>query len=452
MLKRLMKETGSALITAIIIVVIITATLLVFLAYSVQQTRFVQRKEHFLQAKYAAESGIHQSIAGLRSNWNQEIWKDNVDQRAAIAFGDSADIIQHPWGGFIYLKAGTQKKDQFYSLQTLVGSKLTPVFQSGVVINPRYYSLVVTGDTRLYCDVLVGKSGVKKEAFRGRPYTGDKVVYGNIVKTTIDQRPGINLDYIDFIFDDFSSFLLAANSSNFNDFIDRSSLEVDLSKAPNPVTISNEQINSRNWEIKGPATLIVNEPLTINSYVTLSNYLKIVCSEEISLQGFGAYKGVIFYSSKQITLSNIRQFEGQLFSEEGIVVKDNSKLTYSSLVMTYSANDTASVKILSGSEVSGSVVFLTRERSIVPTQQRGKVIVGENTMVSGLVFSDNLTTLQGKVNGTIITDRFHFYYSPTDYYNWIKDGIVNRKPPNDQFRLPIFFELSEKKFTPVLFE
>jgi hypothetical protein len=227
---------------------------------------------------------------------------------------------------------------------------------------------------------------------------------------------------------------------------------VDLSKAPNPVTISNEQINSRNWEIKGPATLIVNEPLAINSHITLSNYLKIVCSEDISLQDFGAYKGVIFYSPKQITLSNIRQFEGQLFSEDGILVKDNSRLTYPSLVMAYSADDTASVKILPGSEISGTVVFLTRERSIVPTQQRGKVIVREDAIVNGLVFSDNLTTLHGKVNGMVITDRFHFYYSPTDYYNWIKDGIVNREPLNDQFRLPVFFELTEKKFIPVLFE
>jgi hypothetical protein len=47
----------------------------------------------------------------------------------AIAFGDSADIIQYPWGGFIYLKAGAHKKDQSYSLQTLAGLKLAPVFQ-----------------------------------------------------------------------------------------------------------------------------------------------------------------------------------------------------------------------------------------------------------------------------------------------------------------------------------
>jgi hypothetical protein len=160
----------------------------------------------------------------------------------------------------------------------------------------------------------------------------------------------------------------------------------------------------------------------------------------------------LFYSPEQITLSNIRQFEGQLFSEEGIVVKDKSKLAYPSLVMAYSANDTGSVKILPGSEVSGTVVFLTRDRSIVPTRQRGKVVVREKAIVNGLVFSDNLTTLHGKVNGSVITDRFHFYYSPTDYYNWIKDGVVNREPLSDQFRLPVFFDLAEKNFTPLWFE
>ncbi|NIT61401.1 MAG: hypothetical protein GWN00_35910, partial [Aliifodinibius sp.] len=62
-----------------------------------------------------------------------------------------------------------------------------------------------------------------------------------------------------------------------------------------------------------------------------------------------------------------------------------------------------------------------------------------------------LVTLTGRVNGTVITERFHFYYSPTDYYNWIRDGVVNRRKLNRHFKLPVFFDLEKKHFTPVRF-
>ncbi|NIT61400.1 MAG: hypothetical protein GWN00_35905, partial [Aliifodinibius sp.] len=101
--------------------------------------------------------------------------------------------------------------------------------------------------------------------------------------------------------------------------------------------------------------------------ITFSNYIKIVCREHITVSGSARLKNVILYSPQRITISNNRHFQGQLYSEEKIVIRDQVKLHYPSIAMVYSRSDTGSIHISSGSEISGSVIYVTRDKPPIPT-------------------------------------------------------------------------------------
>ncbi|RMG28784.1 MAG: hypothetical protein D6732_18235 [Methanobacteriota archaeon] len=454
MIGNVSNDKGSALITAILISLIITATVGIALtAYSLHR-RLIYGKVFFLQAKYLAESGIHHVLVNLQKNWETESRKGYWRQHISITAKDSVDVVRFPWGGYIHVEAVAQKKHQRYTLRTLVGEQPSSVFDYGVVINPAYYSLVVTGDTRLYCDVLVGKSGVKKETFRGRPYTGTQSVYGHITKTREDRRPAVATNYIRFIIAQFGEELNSVDTVPLEKIVSDTSATVSLNTEEGfrNVYVTNDLLNQRNWSIRGPGILIADEPLTIHTKLRITNYVKVLCSGPIIVEGGGSYEEVIFYSPKQIVLSGVPYFRGQLFSESGIRVKNHSRLHYPSIVLTYSNDDTSTIQLLKGSEITGTVMYVTRNRLPIPSTQRGKILIDEGAVVNGFVYSDNLVTLKGTVNGAVITDRFHFYYSPTDYYNWIKDGVVNRNKLTRYISLPLLFDLPKKHLRKVVLQ
>jgi hypothetical protein len=73
-----------------------------------------------------------------------------------------------------------------------------------------------------------------------------------------------------------------------------------------------------------------------------------------------------------------------------------------------------------------------------------KVTVDTTAIVRGAIYTKGLTELFGTVHGTVITDQFYFYESPTSYFNWIKDATIDRTQRPDEFILPIGFSASPK--------
>ena len=97
------------------------------------------------------------------------------------------------------------------------------------------------------------------------------------------------------------------------------------------------------------------------------------------------------------------------------------------------------LEIASGSFVEGSALLLTDRFTPIPRQLRGKLFIHTGAKLFGLAFSDNLCELSGEVNGTVITERFHFYASPTDDYNRVMDGRIERRLLK-QMELPLLFK------------
>lgn len=448
-------ETGSALIFAIVISLVITSILLIIIGATVHQRRFVQRKADFLQARYDAESAIHKTLAQLSTDTSEPTWQVAGEYALPLSENDSAVVTRHPWGGYLYLAATARRKNRDYHLGTLVGRRPGSVFDYGVVINPRYYALVVTGDTRLYGDVLVGPSGVKKESLGGRPYTGERLVYGAIHKSEEDRRPEVDLAYVDYNYDGFQRLLDAPTEGDLRDLLTSDAdTTVDLSAfgLERPIHVTSEDLNRHPWRIRGPGTLVADGPLRLDGNVQLENRIQVLSRHPIAISETGRFDNVLFYSPEHITLAGSELFRGQLFSESHISLRPGAQLSEPSLAMVYCRADTGGIRLARGSVVEGTVVLLTRERSPIPTGQRGTIELQPGSTVRGLVYSDNLVVLQGRVEGTVMTERFFFYRSPTGYYNWICNGQVDRNALHDGILVPYFFKQSQARFATKVIE
>lgn len=455
MWKNILKEDGSSLITVMVISTFISATLLIILSYLLIQTKHLYSKENYLTAKYNSESGIHLYLSELEKYWHCQKWMGLVNRTVNINPKDSVLINAYPWGGYIHLESYSQKRDQSFTLCTYIGLNPSAVFNSSVILNPKYSPLVLTGNTRIYGDMRTGKHGVKKGTLAGKPFAGSTLVYGEIIRSNVDQRPPIEKEYLHSLYTHFRLTLSHNAAGNFDEIVSDTSNVISFAHYSNPTEnilyITNKDLNLRNWHISGPLTIISKEKLTINSSLKLDNHIQILSYKSIIIKGKVNFEDVIFYSPENIIISKPNYFEGQVFSESSIQIKRNSKLDYPSVLMVFTEKDTGSIQLYPGSNVSGSIIYLTGKDTLLFGQSRGKIVIHDNAQLNGLIYSDNFTTLNGHINGTVITDRFYFYYSPTNYFNWINGATIDRETIKNNFKLPIFFKSSGNYFTPLYF-
>ena len=443
-------DRGSALITVLVIAVIITATLMVFLSFSVQHARMLTHKGDFLKARYTAQNGLQQFIADAHQDDNWDWRREITTNRFNFDAGDTATVETTPWGSYTYVRSSAARKDQQSTITDYLAIVPPPIFNNALILNPLYSSLVVTGDTRLQGDVIVGRSGVKKESLRGRPYSGSSIVYGNIERSTIDQRPGIDREFLRSLFSGLNRDSRRTAALDLQALLPDSGYRVQLtatSGMPQIIDFTEGLPTEDPWEITGPGILVANSPLTLSGNLSFRNHVKILSQHPITIGPGVTMDGAIVYSAKHLTLDSVTQLNGQFYSEEKIEVKGHSSIEYPSIALVFAPAPGSSIKILDNAIFNGTMAGIRREPDASNTPEAGHVWVDDNAIVNGLLYSDNTVTLEGTVKGTLITDRFHFYYSPTNYYNWINGGRIDRNSLDGDFRLPLFFKVPHSQLS-----
>ncbi len=444
MMQRNTHDNGSAMITVLIIAVIVTATLMLFLSFSVKHARVLTFKGDLLRARYAAENGIEQFIADAHQSENFDWHWLPMSKRIGFDKGDTAVVESTPWGGYVHISSVGSRKHQEFVERDYLAYSPTSIFNSALILNPAHYSLVVTGDTRIEGDVHVGRSGVQKESLRGRPYTGNEVVFGNVIKGTEDLRPEINEAYIAKLFKTLKEESEASPATNLQALIPDSSNRIYLSKKDSPlqaVAIGVDLPAGEAWELIGPGTLIATAPLELVGAISFHNQVKILSAYPITIGHGVEMDEVIIYSPKVITLSDARNISGQFYSDHAIKIAGNSNINYPSIAMIYAQAPENRIALLDQATFNGTIAAVRKAPNNGNRPSAGIIWIDDAATANGLVYSDNIITHKGRVNGIIVTDRFHFYDSPKNYYNWINGGRITRSALNPHYKLPLFFRM-----------
>ncbi len=444
--KTLWQEEGSALVTVLFIVVILSTTVLILLSLLQQHSFFLYRKASFLAAKYQAEGGAFKLLDSLNNLPQQQYPFRSDTLRMQLAGKDSAVVTYRIWGGYLAMTSSAQKRKTNYSFSTIAGCNNTDWRRYGLILNPESFSLTVTGDTHLEGDIITGPAGVRKAAFRGRPYRGNRPVYGKILKTRQDLRPLPDRQYLERLYNYFRSQYSREKIPSLETVIKKEALQIDLSVNGNAgiYQATAQLLQMLPWQIRGPGIIILNEPLSLELPIQFSQQVTLISRKSILLSNAAKARKALFYSNEAIYLKNIQHFSGQLFSETAIVL-DNAQTTAPSLLIVYGQRANNFIRVANHSRAAGGLFLFHQDSSLVDGNSKGKIHIGPSAYVDGLVFSDHLLTLEGTVAGTVITDRFHFYYSPTNYFNWIKGGKIFHSTRKADFPMPLFFKRKKHK-------
>ena len=67
-----------------------------------------------------------------------------------------------------------------------------------------------------------------------------------------------------------------------------------------------------------------------------------------------------------------------------------------------------------------------------------KNIIEEGAIVRGVYFNSGITEHKGKILGTLLTQNFQFYESPTSYINWIREGEIDLSLRPRKLAIPLW--------------
>ena len=448
----LAENRGFALVAVLVISLLLSATLVIILAFVARHRKLLLEKAEDLQTLYLAESALHRAAADFYSGERALYSRSPRTYSLLLADRDSARIVQFPWGGYTALLATAGSTPREEMLSALIAKRPSSAFRPAVIVDPAAGPLTLAGNARLTGAVRTGPEGVRAAPPGERRHRQGIPVYGNIVRRQEDGRPGIQRDLVNEIYREFRARLARADTLPWLPTISEADSLIDL--APGGMLRSYRLppgfFHTGPRHIRGPGILVIEAALTLDKPLRLSHFVSVLCREEIRLDTAVIADQALFYSPRQIIVAGTGQFRGQLFSEEQITVTGASTLAYPSLLMVYGNRDESTIRIAAPAEVSGTVLFTSPEHGINPARQGSGIIIEKGATVNGLVYSGNLLNLGGTINGISVTGRFHFYRSPTDYYNWIRDGTVDRSRLSERFLIPLFLEPENRNFVPLV--
>jgi hypothetical protein len=417
-----LKNEGGSVLSSVLIISVIVLTLIgAIFSGILLQSRFIQRDIHATKALYLAEYQLYEYLIDPTSNHSSiEVkFQNGLNQVISSANVGSVEKV----------------------IQVLVGEQEQLPFELSTVVLDNGNTLTLTGNTVLNGDYAITNNSITTSSFRGFPFRGN--LDGELVRDTVfvelnSEKYLIKAESNESLFEDnsLSQFeirnedLIQSYLQNQDTLFVDSSLELEINEFP---------------ESSG-FTLIVNGGLFLSGSATLPDFTQLIVRDSLFIGGELSGSFLQVYAGEYLSINEDVALSTQVISKGTIEVSDNAYLKYPSILYslkeTYSGGEPSVISINDQAIMDGTILYPYEPNLI--NQVQLKVTVDTTAIVRGAIYTKGLTELFGTVHGTVITDQFYFYESPTSYFNWIKDATIDRTQRPDEFILPIGFSASPK--------
>ncbi len=364
-------------------------------------------------------------------------WEDLEPERncAHSGFAFELDGVKAScFGAFVLVQSNGQVTNLQSTVRILVGQEPTSFSNFAVNLGDSTATLNFTGLTRINGDIVLQSQRIQSTGFRGIPYRGRW-----IGKSVGQGQSGqaFSSQMLDDQFDQFSDLFKRVS-------VARSDFRGLLNSVQGDTLFFDED---QSWNLSAQTnlseflTLIVSGKLRIEGEGTFGKFTSIIVQDSLLVTGEVNGEHLLMYAKNHIELSGQTQMSTQLLSKGSISIKDESYLTYPSLVYSsrpfQTFEDAESIRIADQAVVDGTVIL--SGESVSGNNQKARIKIEKDAIVRGAVYSDQQVDIEGTVLGSIITDQFYFYDAPTSYVNWIRDATidVSQRPAN--FQTPIGF-------------
>jgi hypothetical protein len=445
---KISSQDGFALVTVLIMISIVVLLISSLVAFQSIQYRFVCRDGYRIQARYLAEGAVYEALSDEQSSFISN------DENVAGTFyhmGDTTRITMKFWGGFLLLQANTVFHHQSATVHAWMGHAVPDQMAAAIVMGNSDYPLVLTGNTMLKGDVIVGPGGVKTGMINGVTYSNVELVQGEIIT---DQN--LSLPFFDPAFLNRSLLQCQGLKRQPRGRIIYRPLVIDFS---NDSLLTSDLFVYGDLEIRTvhPARQIRECSLTatgqiiIQSGISLGPYVRLTAGKSCTLTGC-RLNNVLVYADQRIECFGAVSGDAQLLSSDKIIINPGVRLEWPSLL--YVKLDSAECKekdkieLYDNTGIVGSVILLGQQGEY---RNPARIVMHPGSRLHGMLYSNCLVENAGQVSGLIVTNGFYFFESPTIYLNWLKNAIVDRTLLEANFSLPIGFD-KYKRYNPVLWQ
>lgn len=387
------KLNGGALQYVIFVSVIIALLLTAFILLNNLQQEFKLR----LNISKQLISLSNESINYVSNNVLEYDTKTSLNLSEKESF--TSEVVLKHWGVYDVLWVKNSFKNEQREKIVMLGGykKSSPALY--LIDNKK--PLVVVGTTKIQGKVFLPERGVKSGYISGKSYYNSQLIYGDILQSTSTLPALKNKQLLKQLSAGkniplFSTFGLSQKMNKFVSFENTSEIYK-----------SHSSIN------------LIDVQLTGNIYICSDTLIKVSNSAKL--------KDVILIAPS-IEIGNGVTGSFQAFASDQIVIGNNCKLGYPSVLLLYENNMYKNGDIISkitiseNTKLQGAVVYLSDETK---NSYYAQINIEENVVVDGELYCDKNLDLKGLVNGSVYTNGFVAKQFGSVYQNHIYNGTIN---------------------------
>ena len=446
--KNIIRKEGFALPSVLFLVTILSLVIL-----SILTLKYLNRQSALLdvarvKADYAAINGINQALADLNS---VELpgYGEKISREYMYAENESASIQIQRWGIFSVAFSMGRKGKISSERVAIIASHLTRQFDNALVFANSHHQLVLTGTAKIQGNVVTGQNGVTTGTLRNLPTPRTVPIEGNIKK---EASPTFSLakwknvvEEMSMVFD--GNLPKNIQSDEIIHLKSNTSIQIDSSVIAEKIKCIFVDGNIR---FKGnivrrmlPLSIIVRGSVEFQQDASVLGLVAVFSKRQIIVPSNASIESVILFSQDSIKVEPNARFSAQLFAPS-IDIAPSTVLLYPSVLVSFPTKtrekNERQVQLAGGSRIEGTVAMLSGSAN----EYNSRIIIQTGAKVVGTVISENSLTLDGSVDGSVVTKNFYFYEDPTTYLGWIRTGQINRSALSPVFLMPPGFSESDR--------
>lgn len=434
------QKDGYALPSVLFLIVILTTVAFSVLSLLYFQWVTASTDIQRVQADYAAQNGI----ATFLSDANPQMVPGQTVSYDFKEFG-RADLCIKRWGALWLIESqGSVGKKKAQRI-ALVGTKPDKEFGDALIFANPTHQLVLSGTSHIKGNVIIGLPGVSTGRLKDLIAPTAIPIEGTVKKELQPRLPYFRSSELFEEISGYDKLLREMNAASEHGLNFSSSVPLHVMGGMIPddadyIFITGDVVFETSLVRRElPLHLVVHGKVALTEKSRLEGFIKLLATDGIVVAAGTHTDVAILYSKKSIELRESATISGQLVAPY-IELKSRAVAKYPSVLVSISterpesSSDKRQIVLHDGVIVKGTLLSLLDKES-----DGSSVIIHPGAKVTGIIYSNGSITLDGLVEGAVMTKDFYFFEAPTKYLGWLRGGTIDRATLPPEYLLPAGF-------------
>jgi hypothetical protein len=429
----LSNQRGSALVAVLAVLFALTVLFISAMSFAISQYGQHVKDTNRLVASHLAEAGIAMAQA------NHLIAAvPLVDSLHTASNGGTFWYEMIAWGPYLLAISEGSYANQRCTVTAVLGNRPPSLFKGAVSVCDERYPFTVSGSSRITGDVRVGPLSMTTGQIRGESPPPDSFHRGSLIIS-----PSLDPPHLDTTI--FQTYLRESSTREQNaTSIKAGSLSItkvnqNIVEQNVTVVVENDvELNSAFLTARGQVrSLVARGSIELKGGTTCVGPLELRSGGYILVQDSCSLQGALLYAPDSIVFRHSSRFSGVAVSRGKIAFRDRAVSAHPTALCVMSTGTIDSTGIFLQSRSKLEAVCMVSSPPADSVEFPPTILLDTATALTGYILSNCLADIRGTVYGSIVTERFNYYLTPTTYVNWIRNAVIDRSKMTYSMPLPI---------------